>query len=83
MIVQNVMSGNVTTLIYLKCFCSFHFVFYLNIRTTDLQSMLVRKMLKEYMRRGVLNKPEEFNVTIQPFFLMDKKCREFISIDHI
>lgn len=35
------------------------------------------------MRRGVLNKPEEFNVTIQPFFLMDKKCREFISIDHI
>lgn len=35
------------------------------------------------MRRGVLNKPEEFNVTIQPFFLMDKKCREFILIDHI
>lgn len=25
------------------------------------------------MRRGVLNKPEEFNVTIQPVFLMDKK----------
>lgn len=26
-----------------------------------------------HMRRGVLNKPEEFNVTIQPVFLMDKK----------
>lgn len=26
-----------------------------------------------HLRRGVLNKPEEFNVTIQPFFLMDKK----------
>lgn len=32
------------------------------------------------MRRGLLNKPEEFNVTIQPFFLMDKKCREFSLI---
>lgn len=26
-----------------------------------------------HLRRGVLNKPEEFNVTIQPVFLMDKK----------
>lgn len=35
------------------------------------------------MRRGVLNKPEEFNVTIQPFFLMDKKYRESHLIDHM
>lgn len=26
-----------------------------------------------HMRRGVLNRPEEFNVTIQPVFLMEKK----------
>lgn len=35
------------------------------------------------MRRGVLNKPEEFNVTIQPVFLMDKKCGRFDLVAHI
>lgn len=27
-----------------------------------------------HVRRGLLNKPEEFNVTIQPVFQLDKKC---------
>lgn len=29
-----------------------------------------------HLRRGVLSKPEEFTVTIQPFFLMEKKYGE-------
>lgn len=49
----------------------FSFIFELNFRFAISVGSQNAKGI--HLRRGVLNKPEEFNVTIQPIFMMDKK----------
>lgn len=54
-----------TTIWHLNQFFNWNFRFSIAVGSQNAKGI--------HLRRGFLNKPEEFNVTIQPIFMMDKK----------